>query len=198
MNRDFITISTALVLMLAGAVGAAEARTQHFHCKGSETFADGVETHIDTNGDGASAGSAQGLENCNIGRFFFQEEVEWIPRPVTTACPAGTTEELYIDPTHGQQRVVVTDEKTSDQLFGKATSATLCINTSAFPFPFTVSGQGENIGGTGKYTGATGPYTFTAAGSYLMFGVKDGVFGGFGQVNFTSDGTLILPNDHED
>ena len=206
MNHNALTISTALVLLLTGAVGAAEASSQHLHCKGAETFTDGVETHIDTNGDGQSATLAQGLENCRSDggvpftntRFFFQEEVEWIPRPVTSACPAGTTEELYIDPTHGQHRGIATDEKTGDQLFGQVTAGTLCINTSAFPFPFTISVQTATIGGTGKYTGATGTGTATAAGSYLMFGIKDNVFGGFGHVNFTSDGTLTLPNDHSD
>jgi hypothetical protein len=197
MQTRHFTLGIAL-LMLTGAVGAAEARTRHVQCKGAGTFVDGVETHIDTNGDGQSASVDQGLQNCNIGRLFFQEELEWIPRPVTSACPAGTTEELFIDPTHGQQRGVSTNEKTGDQLFGKVTSATLCLNGSAFPFPFTVSGQGEAIGGTGKYTGATGTDEFHSAGSFLIFGVKDGIFGGFGQFNFTSDGTLILPDDHKD
>jgi hypothetical protein len=39
----------------------------------------------------------QGLENCNICRFFFQEEAEWIPQSKVTTCPTGTTEELHID-----------------------------------------------------------------------------------------------------
>lgn len=204
MKRNFITISTALVLMLTGAIGAAEASTQHLHCKGAGTFVAGVETHLDTNGDGASADLDQGLYNCRSdsgfpfsgNRFFFQEEVEWILRPVTT-CPVGTSEELYIDPTHGQQRVVSTDEKTGDQLFGQITSATLCVDFATLPITLTVSGQNETIGGTGKYAGATGTGNFHTVGSYLMFGFKDGVFGGFGHFNFTSDGTLILPNDHE-
>ena len=205
MHRHFITISTALVLMLTGIVSAAEARTQHNHCKGAGTFVNGEETHIDTNGDGQSAGVDQGLVNCrsdsgvpfNNTRFFFQEEAEWILRPVTT-CPVGTSEELYIDPTHGQHRAVVTDEKTGDQLFGQITSATFCVNFATLPITFTSSAQGENIGGTGKYTGATGSFESHTTGSYLIFGFKDGVFGGFGHFNFTSDGTLILPNGHED
>jgi len=106
--------------------------------------------------------------------------------------------ELFIDSTHGQQRVAATDEKTGDQLFSKFTSATLCIDTSAFPFPFTVSGQAETIGGTGKYTGATGTATFHTTGNYLVFGFKDSIFGGYGHFNFTSDGTLILPDGSSD
>jgi len=194
-KRSFI-MGIALVLLLAGAVGAADSRTRHVLCKGSATFADGVETHIDTNGDGASAVLGQGLENCTNGRFFFQEEVEWVARSVTSACPPGTTEELFIDPTHGQQRFAATNERTSDQLFGKITSATLCFNPSASP-QFTASGQFETIGGTGKYTGATGTGTFHTVANYLMVGSKGEVFGGFGQYNFTIDQTLTLPHDND-
>jgi hypothetical protein len=185
--------------MLTGTVGAAAARTRHVHCKGAGTFADGVETNIDTNGDGASATLDQGLDNCNIGRFFFQEEGESIPRSVTSACPAGTDEEVYIDQTHGQQRAVLTDEKTGDQLFAKIASETLCFNASTFTF--TNSGHFEFIGGTGKYTGATGTSSFQTTGSYLQFGFKGGPggpFGGFGQFTFTSDGMLTLPHDHDE
>jgi len=198
-KRSFI-MGIALVLLGAGAVGATDSstRTQHVQCKGSGTFADGVETHIDSDGDGQSAVLDQGLENCTTGRFFFQEEVEWIPQPTVTTCPAGTTNEAHIDPTHGQQRVVFTNEKTSEQLFSKITSATLCINFSAFPFTLTASGQFAFIGGTGQYTGATGAGTFNTAGSYLMFGFKDNIFGGFGQFNFTNAGTLTLPHDNDE
>jgi hypothetical protein len=197
-KRSFI-MGITLVLLLAGAIGAADSRpkTRHVQCKGSATFADGVETHIDTNGDNASAVLGQGLEDCTNGRFFFQEEVEWVARPVTSACPLGTAEELFIDATHGQQRSAATDEKTSDQLFGQITSATLCFNPSASP-QFTVSGHFEIIGGTGKYAGATGTGTFHTVANYLMVGSKGGVFGGFGQYNFTTDGTLILPKGEDD
>jgi hypothetical protein len=204
MGTRFFIIGIALILMLAGAISAAEAKTRHVHCKGGGTFIDGVETHLDTNGDGVSAGTDQGLENCTIEgrllptRFLFQEEAEWIRQTTVTTCPAGTTDEFHIDSTQGQERAVATDEKTGDQLFGRFISATLCINFSSFPtppFPFTVSGQGENIGGTGKYAGATGPYTFRTVGSYLIFGFKDDIFGALGQFTFTTDGTLTLPND---
>lgn len=199
MNRNYVTISTALVLMLAGALGAAEAKTQHVHCNISVTFADGVETNIDTDGkkETPSAALDQGLANCTTGRFFFQEEAEWIAQPAVTTCPAGTTNEYHIDGTQDQHRAVSIDEKTGDQLFNKITSGTLCINFSAFPFPFTTSEQFETIDGTGKYTGATGTGDFHSAGSYLAVGFKDGVFGGFGQITGTTDGTLMLPKHNE-
>jgi hypothetical protein len=206
MNRHYFIIGTAVAALLIGTVGSAtDTRTLQVHCKGSGTFADGVETNIDTNGDGASATLNQGLENCTlIGRFFFHQEEEWIHQDTVTTCPAGTTDEFHIDANHGQQRGVATKEITGDQLFGKVTSGALCINYSSFPFTLTASGQTETIGGTGRYAGATGTSTFKSVGSYLQFGFKGGEggpFGGFGQFNFTSEGTLTLPKgadqDHE-
>ena len=60
MQTRYFTLGIAF-LMLTGAVGAAEARTRHVHCKGAGTFVDGVETHIDTNGDGRFNDRAPGF-----------------------------------------------------------------------------------------------------------------------------------------
>jgi len=204
MKRHVFTVGIAVVVLLIGTVGRATdtgSITLQVHCKGSGTFADGVETNIDTNGDGVSARLNQGLENCKpIGRLFFHQEEEWIRQDaVTSACPAETTDEYHINATQGQHRGVATKERTGDQLFGKITSGTLCINFSSFPnppFPITASGQVETFGGTGRYAGATGTATFNTVGSYLQFGFKGGdedLFGGFGQFTFISNGTLTLP-----
>ncbi len=190
MQTHHFTFGIAL-LLVTGFVGAAHAKTQHFHCKAGGTFADGVETNIDTNGDGASATLDQGLVICNTGKGFFQEEAEWIPQPTLTNCPAGMDLELHIDATHGQHRSVTTDEKTGDQLFAQLLSETECVQFSTGTF--TGWGHGVFIGGTGKATDATGTYDSHFAGSYLQFGFKAGVFGGFGQFTATTDGTLILP-----
>jgi hypothetical protein len=196
MRTRHFTLGIAL-LMLTGVVGVANAKTLHVHCTGSETFVDGVETNLDTDGDGHSAGVSQGIEICNIGRFFIVEESEFIHQPTLTTCPVGTTDEVHIDPTQGQHRGVATNEKTGDQLFFKTTLATLCGYFATFPFTFTSSAQFEIIGGTGKYAGATGTSKAHFTGSYLQFGFKGGAggpFGGFAQFTFTSDSTLNLPN----
>lgn len=200
MRTRHFTLGIAF-LLLTGIVGTADAKTRQFHCKGGGTFTDGIETNIDTNSDGVSATIDQGAEVCNTGNAIFQEETEWIVRPaVTSACPAGTTLELYIDATHGQERAVATDEDTGDQAFAQHTSATQCFNGSTFTF--TGHSEGIIIGGTGKNAGATGTYTNSFAGSYLQAGCKKGIcppapggaFGGFGQFTFTTDGTINLPN----
>jgi len=189
MRTHYLAFGMTL-LMLTGAVVAAEADTQQFHCKGGGTFTDGIETHIDTNGDRVSATVNQGAEVCDLGSAVFQEEVELIHQPaVTSACPAGTTDELRINAKQGQQRAVFTSLETGDQVFAKDTSVIECFNASTGKF--TGHGAGIIIGGTGPNTGATGTFQSRFSGSYLQFGVKDGVFGGFGQFTFTSNGTLI-------
>ena len=195
MQIRYFTLGMAF-LLLTGVVGAADAKTLRMHCKGGETFTDGVETNIDTDGDGHSAVVSQGIETCNIGKFFVVEESDFIHQPTVTTCPAGTTDELHIDATQGQHRAVATDEETGEQFFFKVTSATLCAQFATFPFLATSSSQLEIIGGTGKYAGATGTSKAHFTGSYLQFGCKGGAgpCGGFAQFTFTSDGTLTLPN----
>src|SRR5262249_51473500 len=153
----------------------------------------GVETNIDTNGDGISATLDQGLQNCIPGgRSFFQEEVEWIHQDTPTNCPQGSDEYHVGDPI-SQERFVATDEKTGDQIFSRNITGTLCIDFSTFPFKTSSSTHSEFIGGTGVFTGATGTSDAQSTGSYLMFGFKNGVFGGFGQFTGTSDGTVTVP-----
>src|SRR5215510_13791988 len=101
MHIRHFTFGIALVL-LTGVVGTADAKTLRTHCTGAGTVADGVETNLDTNGDGVSATLDQGIQNCNTGRSFFQEENEWIHLTTVTTCPAvpdRTTDEYHIDST---------------------------------------------------------------------------------------------------
>jgi hypothetical protein len=194
MRTRYFTFGIALFL-LTGVVGAADAKTLRTHCTGAGTGADGVETNIDTNGDGVSATLDQGIQICNTGKALFQEENEFIHQPTITTCPAGTTDEFHIDPTHGQNRGVATDEKTGDQVFYKTIASTLCVNASTGTF--TTAVQFEFIGGTGKAAGATGTGESHATGSVLAAGCKGGCpgpFGDFVQFTFTSDSTVNLPN----
>lgn len=193
MRTRYLTIGLSL-FMLTGLASHAAAETRRFKCTISGTFTDdGVETHIDTNGDNLSATLDQGVFTCNGSNGVFQEEAEWISQPTITNCPdVPGMVELHIDPTQGQQRSVSTDAKTGDQTFSQITSGTLCLNI--FTGQSTSKSEGIYIGGTGKAAGATGTYTSQTSGSYLMLGFKNGVFGGFGQFTGTVDSTLIVPN----
>jgi hypothetical protein len=191
-KRSFI-MGMALVLLLAGAGNSAEVKTKDLSCTFAATFVSGVETHLDTNGDMRSASVHQGLVNCNIGRFLFQEEFEFLdPLPAPVTCPTGTTEFDLV-----QAQVVLTAEKTSDQLFFEdaAGGVTFCLNPD---LTFSFTEHGTFAGGTGQFTEASGSIDGQGTGKYLVSGSKEGVFGGFGQFTETVTGTLILPNDHSD
>jgi hypothetical protein len=188
MKTYHFTTSLALVLLLAGTVGSDEGKTKRVRCTFAEAFTNGVETNIDANGDDLSDNSAQGIDNCNIGRLFMQEESEYqAPLSAPVTCPAGS-QEYCIQQNHG----VATDEKTSDQLFWEIATdeATICLNPD---LTFSFTGHGTFAGGTGQFTGASGFFDAQSTGKFLVFGFKKGVFGAFGQVSGTSTETLILP-----
>jgi hypothetical protein len=189
MEKRAFILSSALMLLLAGTAGSDEVKTKKVRCTLSATFTSGVETHLDTNDDGRSASVHQGILNCNIGRFFFQEAAEFLASTAPVTCPAGTFAEFRLQQDHG----VNIEEKTSDQLFFEVAtdSGTFCLNSDlTFSFIF----HGTFAGGTGQFTGASGSFDEPGTGKYLVTGEKDKVFGGFGQFSGSLTGTLILPN----
>jgi hypothetical protein len=190
MKNCFILLGFVLTLLLAGYVGGDDVQTKKVHCTVAGSFTDGVETNIDTNNDNVSGGVIQGLSVCNTGRALVQAETEYAG-PVTpnTTCPEGT-EEFHAVQNHS----VATDQKTADQTFGEAVSLTLCLDPTAPDLAFTYTGKINIVGGTGNSTGAAGSLDVQGSGKYLVFGFKNGVFGGFGQFSETDTGTLILPN----
>jgi hypothetical protein len=195
MRTHHLTLGLTL-LMFTGIVSYAEAKTRHLKCTQSNTFADGVETRIDTNGDNASATLSQGIGNCNGSNALVQEEAEWIQTAVTHCPHEPNMFEFYISETQGQQRAVGTDLKTGDQTFARITSGTLCVNAATGILSGTA--EGIYIGGTGKNTDATGTFESHFSGRYLAFGCKDGICGGFGQSTATIEATLILPDGKRD
>jgi hypothetical protein len=188
---DF-AIGIALVFVLAGASYGDDSKTKHLSCTFSGTFVSGVENHLDTNADGRSTSVHQGLAVCNIGRFIFQEEFEFLdPLPAPVSCPTGTTEFDLL-----QGRVVLTSENSADQLFLEDGSGgvTFCFNPD---FTFTFTEHGTFAGGTGRFTEAGGSLDGLATGKYLVTGSKEDpgskepIFGGFGQFTEPASGRLI-------
>jgi hypothetical protein len=199
MNRRHLILSLGMVLLLAGVSHSAETKTKHLRCTFAATFVSGVENHLDTNGDLRSASVHQGLVTCNIGRFLFQEEFEFLdPLPAPVSCPADATEFDLL-----QAQVVLTSEKTADQLFfaDAAGGVTFCLNPD---LTFSFTEHGTFAGGTGRFTGASGSLDGQGTGKYLVSGSKKDIgsntpiFGGFGQFTETVTGTLILPKGAED
>jgi hypothetical protein len=188
MNIRHLTFGIGMVLLLAGASNSDETKTKQISCTFGATFVSGVETHLDTNGDTRSASVHQGIVNCNIGRFLFQEEFEFLdPLPAPVTCPTGTTEFDLV-----QAQVVLTAEKTSDQLFfaDAAGASTFCLNPD---LTFSFTEHATFAEGTGEFTGASGSFDGQGTGKYLASGSKDDIFGGFGQFTETATGTLNIP-----
>jgi hypothetical protein len=184
---DF-TIGIALVLLFAGASYGDDSKIKHLRCSFAGTFVSGVENHLDTNDDKRSASVHQGLAICNLGRFLFQEEFEFLdPLAAPVSCPTGTTE-LGLQ----QGRVILTSEKTTDQLFleDPAGGVTFCFNPD---LTFSFTEHATFVGGTGQFKEASGSIDGQATGKYMVNSFKDGVFGGFGQFTETATGTLNIP-----
>jgi len=189
MNIRHLTLGIGMVLLLAGAGNSAEVKTKHVRCTVSATFVSGVETHLDTNGDGRSASAHQGIVNCNIGRFFFHEAAEFrAPLPAPVTCPADTLEFPL-----QQLRAVRTEEKSGDQLFFEVATndGTFCLKPA--DFTFSATWQGTITGGTGRFAGASGSFELQATGKYLVTREKEGIFGGFGQFSAITTETLVTP-----
>ena len=190
MNIRHLILGLGMVLLLAGVSHSDETKTKQLRCTFASTFVSGVETHLNTNPtiDTRSASVHQGLVKCNIGRFLFQEEFEFLnPLPGPVTCPAGTTEFELL-----QAQVVLTAENTADQLFfaDAAGEVTFCLYPD---LTFSFTEHGTFTGGTGRFTGASGSLDGQGTGKYLVSGSKEGVFGGFGQFTETVTGTLTLP-----
>lgn len=188
MNLHHLTLGIGMALLLAGVSNSAETKAKHIRCTFAATFVSGVENHLDTNGDGRSAGVHQGLASCNIGHFIFHEVFEFqAPLQAPVTCPVGTQEFGFV-----QAHRVLSAEKTSEQLFFEDTDGggTLCLYPD---LTFSFTEHGTFVGGTGRFTGASGTFDGQATGKYLVFGSKEGVFGGFGQYTETLTGTLTIP-----
>jgi hypothetical protein len=71
MNARYLTVGIGLVLIWAGVGTSAEVTSKNgtptqVNCSFSATFADGVESHIDTNGDQLSAVLDHAITEPNI------------------------------------------------------------------------------------------------------------------------------------
>lgn len=184
------------VLMLTSLASDAAAETRRAKCILSGSFTDGVETHIDTNGDGFSGTLDQGFVTCNDGKrtvsAIFQEEAEWIPQPTVTTCPnTPGVFEFRISETQGQHRSVATELKNGDQSFAKVVAGTLCFDSTTGVT--TTTTHAIYLGGTGRNVGITGTIDAKTTGNSLITGSKGGIFGSFGHFTGTATVTATFP-----
>lgn len=91
--------------------------------------------------------------------------------------------------TFGNSLEVVTFKATGDVLLQNLVSGTGCVDNSGPPFPFEGTLTVTNVGGTGKFAGATGTVTLKFAGQYLSCGNN----GCVGFVQHKEKGSITTP-----
>ena len=105
--------------------------------------------------------------------------------PPCTA-PGGAAGALY---DFADSLEIITFKKTGDVLLQNLVSGTECDSNSGPPSPFEGTLTVTNVGGTGKFAGATGTVTLNFAGQYLSCGNN----GCVGFVQHREKGTLTTP-----
>jgi hypothetical protein len=91
--------------------------------------------------------------------------------------------------TFGNSLEVITFKATGDVLLQNLVSGTECVDNSGPPFPFEGTLTVTNVGGTGKFAGATGTVTLKFAGQYLSCGNN----GCVGIVQHKEKGSITTP-----
>ena len=184
MNRNVIMISTALVLMLTGVVGVANAKDQQIHWKTS--FSGSViNTQSDTNGDGNKGGVSNTGFKGTLGSGTARVTSEFAFSGPGT-CPngnAGLNFTLLPGTGHGIFRF----NSTGDLLFTESSSGILCFDPSTTVQFF--SGADDITGGTGRFAGAAGSITYSGTATTLFV---DGAGNFFAELSGAIEGTIIL------
>lgn len=186
MTLHRIAVGITLGLMLTVATGWADDDRSHgkqIRIKGS--FAGSFSpSAFDFNSDGQKAGVDFTTSTSNLGSATNHCQSEYLPAlPTPITCSPGTLEFPLI-----AINCVSTNTITLEQLFAFYSSGSLCVdpNTGAF----TAKVQGDFVGGTGRYTGATGSVQNRTTG---FFFVCDPAGGCFGNETGTFTGTLTFP-----
>lgn len=142
-------------------------------------------TPIDTNGDGvtASLGLFAWKSNLGMGTTQAVTETSASPSPVNTICPSGNLEFPMV-----MGRYVARLESSGDLIFARYTG-TICVDPATGIA--SASHEGDIIGGTGRFEGATGSTELNATLTTL---VSDPARNSFTSVTGTVRVTIDNPN----
>ncbi len=188
MNRNSLAVGLTCSFVIALGIGKADAGKIPSKGTFSGTF---VNTQIDTDGNGEKAGfSSVGVKG-TLGSSTLQGVNEFVFSGPAT-CPNGNAgfEFTLLRPLlpAAPAQFVQRFDSTGDLLFIVETSATICFD------PITqiqfFSGTTENIGGTGRFEGATGTGEFSGTAKTLF---EDAAGNFFGEQSGTFTGTIITP-----
>ncbi len=188
MNTKRSTMGAAMVLVMAIAIGSAEAG--NIPLKGSFSGTS-VSLASDTNGDGLKASLAivgfKSTQGSGTEQAVSELQNPNAPDPPSPCLLPSGEPGLELTLLPGTGREVARFDSTGDLLFREITSETLCIDSTTFT-TFSFSETAIITGGTGKYEGATGSNTFEGTGKVL-----DPAGTGLSELSGTFTGTIILP-----
>jgi hypothetical protein len=188
MNKNSLAVGLGMVLVMAVALGSAEAKhfDLDFYSEVSGSYVS-EGTRIDTDKDGRTADLdlTSGKSN-HLGEITTQDVAEWPSAFSYERCPNG---QMGYKGSLVSGFFVIRSEN-GDLLFGKFTAGTNCfdfITNSA-----SISLEGGFTGGTGRFAGASGgSLTISATATPLM---TDEYGHQFGSVVARTHGTLPHPH----
>jgi hypothetical protein len=179
-------ITLGIALLLAGAVGQAQAGgfiTKDFKGNFAGTA---LTTRMDLNNDGILAGWSTAVVDGTFGQRTNQAVVERKFVAAPGVCAAGQIEFALV-----AGKGVGTFVKTRDQIFTQVTASTYCFDPATGEF----SGHDTTIitGGTGKFEGATGSLEQSYTGSLVLGDPDPASNQSFGPFSGEYSGTINLP-----
>jgi hypothetical protein len=185
-GRCLVTVTFCALLSLIALVPQVQAETNPFKYTATGFF--GPDLYVFA--DGTSGNSITENGRSSAGPISIKEWASGFVNGKSCTPPSGVPGS-GVDVTFTDSFEVITVLGTGDQLFQNLVSGTECIDftPSAPPFPFDGTLTVENVGGTGKFSGATGSETLHFTGQSLNCGSSDCI----GNTRGLEDGWVTTP-----
>jgi hypothetical protein len=185
-GRWLVTATVCALLSLTAVVPRVQAKTNSFKYTATGTF--GPDVYVFA--DGTSGNSITVIGRSNAGPISAKEWGSGSSNGKSCTPPSGVVGS-GVEVTFTDSFEIVTVIGTGDQLFQNLVSGTECIDFTPPkpPFPFDGTLTVQNVGGTGKFSGATGKETLHFVGQILNCGSSDCI----GSVQHTEDGSVTTP-----
>jgi len=181
-----VTATVGALLSLTVLVPRVLAETNPFKYTATGFF--GPDLYVFA--DGTSGNSITEIGRSNAGPISVKEWGSGFANGKSCTPPSGVPGS-GVDVTFTDLFTIITVIGTGDQLFQNLVSGTECIDFTPPepPFPFEGTLTLKNVGGTGKFSGATGSETLHFTGQSLNCGSSDCI----GNARGTEDGSVTTP-----
>lgn len=167
-----------------GAVSGADAKPFNYTATGS------FQPAVFVFPDGTPADSITLTGTSTSGPITVQEWASGTGTSIGSCTPPGGAANSGSEGPFADSLEIITVQATGDVLIQNLVSGTECADFSVPPpIPFAGTLTVTNVGGTGKFAGATGTETLNFAGQYVSCGNN----GCVGYVTHTETGTVTTP-----